>query len=94
MESIERFVNEEISRIEEELLLFGRTTLITFSSHDLRPLAMNIVRRLESKWSEKDYESSSFIREGIDVIEGKFYITIMGTVNGKQFAVSKMLELD
>jgi hypothetical protein len=94
MEKVEKFLNEEVKRIEEELRLFGRTTLITFSSNDLRPLAMNIARKFESKWSEKDYESSSFIREGIDVIEGKFYITIVGTINGRQFAMSKQLELE
>jgi hypothetical protein len=93
MESIEKFLNEEIARIEYEIRISGKAVLVTFSNQDLKPLAINIARKFESKWSEKGSESSS-IREGIDLVDGKFYITIMGIVNGRQFAVSKMLELD
>jgi hypothetical protein len=91
MENIEKFLNEEITRIEEEITLFGKTTLITFSNRDLKPLAMNIARRYESTWSEANPDA--FIREGVEIVGDKFYITIVGELNGKQFVVSKMIEL-
>jgi hypothetical protein len=92
MKELEKFLDEELQRIEEEIDRFGNTMLITFSAdQDLRPLAMNIARRYESTWSE--YMPFS-IREGIEVVNGDFYITILGEANGRQFVVSKKLETE
>jgi hypothetical protein len=91
MEELEKFWEEEVNRIEDELKTKGKSTLITYSYDDLRPLAINIVTGLRELWSESIPFS---IREGIDIIDGKAYITIVGEQPGKQFAVSKKLELD
>jgi hypothetical protein len=91
-ETLEEFLYEEINRIEKEIRFTGKATLVTFSYEDLKPLAINIVRGIQSLWSES-IPFSEQIREGVEVGNGNIYITIIGEANGKQFAISKKIEL-
>jgi|GEM_PF-5506389 len=93
MEQIERFLYEEIRRIEQEIRNEGKAILITFSYQDLKPLAINVVKGLQSLWSESIL-SLNQIREGVEVDDKNAYITIIGEANGRQFAISKKLELN